>query len=726
MKIRFDVEAFQKILESGFRKYSAGFRTAIMRFRILLISLLLIMGLLSIPEIVVKVFQRENIKHQIEEFINQVPLAVSYDGMTFGAYGGVELYNLRVSSESDFSREKVLLQTPVLRLSFNIIDIVFNRKWNINKIEIDGGTVELQSEKNGQNQELLNRFMTLVRKESSPVILFSNSKLIYKNNLSDNDFTWNFRKINGSIRSNAKSILLKLDLFDNNWGKGKVEYHSAQCDNCEAGHGNYKLDFSDLPIVQFNDIFSEYSFERGEVEGRLEMVYLPDKEKIFDVTGGVALNGVKMKRGKDHFIELSLAKLNGSFNIDKSEWHLNFNGTWDKSAIDFEMSKSPKSNWLNTFRLSLEPVADSQLYFPYGYVAGGLNKATIDIQKVKGKLDKFEITEAILKWDNGFIYSLNYKPFQFNIQNADVYLKENEFEAKATVRRNSSNVTFSMNGSIEAYLKNAIISFYRYGRVEKRSVSRTILAFKTHADGAITSENLIWDDLSDYYNTFSQKWEESFITGLAQGWRAPIMHDLEWFHRFIISTNINFTVDLKNVVYGEKSGVHLSGKTFLQNKIFQFDVDDVEDENRMYVRWNATQNYPFLSGEFRLTFPEVSSFSRLWIPNEIFSSYESAIYEYAFSSMGERAVDYVRTHKGEGSFTLSKAVLRPGLPSSSDKDLPRSWDEISGAFRRTGSKAWLYGISAENAMYKSTARGTWIHSLENSTWDFSTQFREKN
>ena len=724
MKIRFDVEAIQKTVENKFRKYSAICLEAVVRFRALLIGLLLIFGLLSVPEFVVKIFQRENIKNHIEEFIEQVPLAVSYDGMTFGAYGGIELYNLRVSSESDFSRERVLLQTPVLRINFDIIDIVFNRKWTINTVEIDRGAIELQSEQSGQNRELLTRFLALVKKANSPVIIFSDAKFIFKNNHDENNFIWKFRRINGFIRSDEKSVLLNLHMSDPNWGEADMEYSSAQCENCLAGHGNYKVAFSDLPMAYLQDIFSEYVFERGEVEGRLQVVYLPGKEKIVDVTGDVKLNDMKLKRGEEFFLECSLANLHGGFNTDKNEWNLTLDGTWDKSEIDFKLSKSPKSDWPNLFRLSLKPEVDSQLYFPYGYVVGGLNDFTIEIEKVKGRLDKFIIKEASVKWNKGFIRSLNYKPFDLNIENADISMKENEFEAKATFIKNRSDITFSAQGSIEAFMKNAIISYYRYGRVEKRSSYRTIPVLRISANGSITSENLSWNEISPYYDTLRKEWEQSLITSMAQGWRAPIMHDRVWFHQFITSTNINLILDLKNVLYGEKPGVSLSGKTFMQKQIFQFDVNDVEKKNQIYIRWNATQGYPFLSGAFRFTFSELSPFSNLWIPEEIFSSYNSAMYEYSFSSMGERAVDYVRTHKGEGSFALSKAVLKPGLPGSSDKDLPVNWDTISGSFKRSGSNAWLYGITAESALYKGSARGTWTHSLKKPVWEFTPQYKK--
>ncbi|MES0488532.1 MAG: hypothetical protein ABUK01_00965 [Leptospirales bacterium] len=724
MKIRFNVEAIQSLLESNFRKYSNLLLKTLLRFRALLIGLVLVAGLLSVPEIVVKVFQRDHIKNQIEEFINQMPLAVSYDGIAFGAYNGIELYNLRISSETDFSREKVLLQTPVLRLGFSLIDLVFHRKWTIDKVEIDRGTVELQREENGENRELLNRFVELIQKEDSPVIIFSNSKFIYKNTYGENNFTWKFRRINGTIESNAKSIFVNLNLADRVWGDGDFEYRSATCENCEAGHGNYKISFSDLPLDRLHDIFSEYIFKGGEAEGKLEVVYLPDNEKIIDVTGDVTLEEVKLKRGEEYFLECSLAKLHGGFNTDIKEWNLYFNGIWDESAIDFKFAKNPKSKWPNIFRLDLTPAIDSQLYFPYGYVVDGLNKLTIDIQKVEGRPDNFVIHEGRLIWKKGSFQSLNYTPLQFNIREADVSIKENEFAAKATLVKNQSDVTFSMHGSIETYLKNAIISNYRYGRADKRSVIRTILAFKTDTEGAITSENLSWNDLSEYYDTFTKQWHQSLITGMAQGWRAPIMHDREWFHKYIYSTNINFTLDLKNVIYGEKLGVPLSGKMYIQKQIFQFDVSDAEKENKIYVRWNATQKYPFLSGSFRFTFSELSPFSNLWIPKELFNSYDSATYKYTFTSMGERAVDYVRTHRGEGDFSLFKVVLSPTLPGLSDKKMPLTWDELSGDFKRTGSKAWLYGITAESSSYKASARGSWAHSLENSVWEFSPLFKK--
>lgn len=707
------------------------------RHKLLIFLAILVTALYLAPEIYLRSkLNKTQIKAQVADFLKKGPLAVSFDDISFSAYGGLVIHDVQVSQEKDFSRSRTLLSCERAVLPFDFITLIRDDTFMFHEVNIDHATISLYL-RNGKLETKAAEHLGIWLKQFERLTVNLNKTDIKLQVLWQGYDKDNYHIDDASLQITRNDGIETHLSFDNeNWGKTEIHYKAASCfpETCAPGFGTFEGNLNRFPVFRLTMASNTGTIEQGLLSGKLKVDHpfikqQPDKNRIqkkiekeeepqVTINFKGKLENFKYYENQKLFLDIDNIETTTAYRLFPQKHELDMTGKIEKYNFQFQYHSKDRDLLPSKLKLHISPEnkeENTSLPFPGGATLTGLQAFNLDMKPPQ----------------QGPIYSRPYREVsgQMQVKNGAVKLNSNETirikDLNIKADKNSykivldsayknSDAKINLSGDITPDTMSFTTRLYPDRILDTELISYPIAFYKTRLEGNIHSKQIFF---SDFYHIV-HKTVKSYRAAVEKGLNRPVIpsrfREKEWFTAILNDLHINadITID-KSTFAAEDRPRKMTG--WLNSRFSQAEILIENDLNtipegttpdRIETTWDYRTNYPVLKASFHITLPhKASTLMRPFIPDALVKDFKTAEIFYVFSAGGEHSIDLYNSHVSSGRFTLGQVKAGPYFAS----DLrDKTWQRASASFTSYGPKGSFQKFEAESEQMLLYGYGGWL------------------
>ena len=664
--------------------------TISLRLRLLIISVFFLIIIFTfLPGFLFHFFFDKNkFGRQIQQTSGQNKVVFSSDGIITSWFGNIIMYNARISEAVG---QQPLVTISELRIIPDIFKSTLQKKIIPSKIILKDARWKYLGKENNFSREFQNRLKENLRLNSDfNIILFNNIVTLVFERKNYERQIWNIVIDRGFIRSKKNQTKIFLHYKDIPWGKGDLTFWPALCDTCDLLHGKYKITLEDLPVNRISWFFEFYKLNNGFLDLKSDMEYSPaaSGDEII-IKSKIHLQNFMVSDLSDNpIIENPDSVLEIQYKDHKREIQSEFSGHWANIPFRGKVTSRGKNILPESFFISIDNRKTRNLPLLYGYRMEGFKTLDFHLNEdPEGKI--FRIINGNLLADKASIFdSQNQELFQIPL--ISLNLDRNHFNIDLSLKKNKSDARFRLSGTLFPVAKTieTQLEFDDYRKNE--TVLQNNVIYETSETGKIESENIFWQDIQPVFQKSIKWWKDIVTEDQYKGWRPSIFRERVWVQKYLLRTNLDNEISIKNWQVGEteKTNIPVTGALTLKNSIFDFLLNSNNQKFQITVDMN--NNSPALKGKYLLNFSKPESFSAIWLPAGLVSKFSESTIEGEFSSSGDHPYDIVNNFNADYKIFFRNAILNhDGIKSS------ETWKALNFDLKKIGEKMHL-NLNGEN------------------------------
>jgi len=695
------------------------------KIKYIIIAFISVFILLSIPELVIQIQGRERIQAEIDKKLDAAGLAYAYDGISLSGYRGITLYNLKISSDPNFSQGNLLLSADYAHIYISLYDILFSKEFITDKIIIDKAHFYYNNKSPFFDNSVLGahwKVEDLIQVKNMKIKHLTLHIALERENY--NKEIWVIDNCIVQYYLENKTPFLEISYNDRPWGKGEILFSPEGCESCTLFDGKYSVHLKKVPLNRFSWFVAPSFFKNGFGNYSGEYTYKSswgEKKNVVQShfwNGTLIFSDLLLTSEKKTTLDISEADFKGSLFYVNGDILANLDGHWGQLPYSFKMDKKESEIWPSLFNLQIiSAKKKSRLILSHGVELTGLDHLRMNISK-PGTSDRYSyrLLNMDLKIDDGeLVFQENIK-YNFSIDSLIFKMAENKYETTTSLKKGRSNLLISMAGKFQPAVKNILTTYLPHGGFKQKTITYDIVTMPQTATGKISLSKFDLEDIKDYVDTLRKVWKNEVKEGIQDGWQPAIFRERVLVQKYLLNSTADIDVNIEDWKYSEDQS-HLDGKIIFSDSILSADLKS--DHKMVNLVWNYKTSYPSIAADFDLNFVQENEISNLFFPENILRAYKKNHLTYSFVSYGDKVADIMQKHIGRGTFKIDNAELK-----FSNENIPGYLDYVEGSIYRSGEKAWISGIKGENKEGQLVGQAEWMYD-SGSQWTLDTHYRTR-